>query len=142
MVDMSEEDILAAHRQASRRSTPPRSAFAPASQRTLSPSPPRSADATGFQSIQVDNAPDGLDSNEYRSRSREVAVEPKAFLHSSSEKKGRKKDEKGGEKGTQRKALLASGSLDGTVKLWDVDSGSERSTLFGYVSTSPRHVWR
>lgn len=137
MVDMSEEEIVAAHKEANRRDSPTRSAFAPASQSTLSPSPPRSTDATGADSMQVDNAPQGFDPNAYRSQSRESSVRPRAFIHPSSEKKARKRDKQAGGKGTQRKALLASGSLDGTIKLWDVDSGTERSTLFGSV---PSHI--
>jgi F-box/WD-40 domain protein MET30 len=133
MVDMTEEEIVAAYRQASRRDTPPRSAFTPVSQSTLSTSPPRSIGATGPQSIQLDNAPDGFDPNAYRSRSREAAVEPRVYVHTPSDTAGKTKEDKGEGKGTQRKALLASGGLDGTVKLWDVDTGTERSTLFGYV---------
>ncbi len=32
-----------------------------------------------------------------------------------------------------KRAVLVSGALDGTIKLWDVESGREKGTLFGYV---------
>ncbi|ORX39377.1 quinon protein alcohol dehydrogenase-like superfamily [Kockovaella imperatae] len=32
-----------------------------------------------------------------------------------------------------KRAVLASGSLDGTVKLWDIEKGTDRSTLFGHI---------
>jgi F-box/WD-40 domain protein MET30 len=35
----------------------------------------------------------------------------------------------------QKKALVVTGSLDGTVKIWDVESGKEVATLFGLVIT-------
>ena len=126
MVDMSEqEEIVAANRQDSRRSTPPQSAFTRASQLLFSPSPPGSVDVTGPVPMVLDNAPNSFDANAYPLRSREAVSEQKVFVHPSDD--NHKKEGKG----TQRRALLASGSLDGTVKLWNVDLGTERSTLFG-----------
>lgn len=36
-------------------------------------------------------------------------------------------------KGTKRQRLLVSGSLDNTIKLWDIDSGRVVRTLFGHL---------
>lgn len=59
---------------------------------------------------------------------------PKVFVHASSEdtKKATKAVQSGPDH-RQKKPILATGSLDGTVKLWDVDSGEEISTLFGHI---------
>ena len=79
--------------------------------------------------MQVRNAPEGFDPNAYRMRPRARAVQPKVYVHSA-DKQGPSSDESPS-KGTYRRALLATGSLDGTIKLWDLESGAERSTLFG-----------
>jgi F-box/WD-40 domain protein MET30 len=62
-------------------------------------------------------------------------IEPKIYVHSSdgdthkphsddhAQPSARGKEEK--------RAMLLTASLDGTVKLWDVETGDERATLFG-----------
>jgi F-box/WD-40 domain protein MET30 len=124
MVDMSEEEI----RQAQSRSTrqySPSTTFQAGSQ-----SPPQTTASlhTGPMSPHVSAAPPGYDPNSFRLRPRGETVEPKVFVHSDTSKHD---DHDAGNR--QKKALLITGSLDGTIKLWDVDTGVEKATLFGYV---------
>ena len=132
MVDMSEAEIAATHRRTSDQDSPPRVAFASTSRNTPSPSPPGSIDETGPHSEQLERARDG-GPDTYRSSARGSFVEQKSLVHSA-EKHHEGSSGNAADKLTQRKPLIASGSLDGTVKLWDVDTGNEQSTLFGYVS--------
>jgi F-box/WD-40 domain protein MET30 len=128
MVDMSEEEIREAQYRSSRAFSPPAniSSFQPGSQ-----SPPQTVASqhTGPLSPHVAAAPPGYDPNSFRQRSRNDEVEPKVFVHSDLPKHG---DHEAGDR--QKKALLITGSLDGTIKMWDVDTGIEKATLFGYVT--------
>jgi F-box/WD-40 domain protein MET30 len=71
-------------------------------------------------------------------RPRGETVEPKVFIHA--ENVHKPEDNDAGDR--QKKALLITGSLDGTVRLWDVDTGVEKATLFGYVAYIERLDWR
>jgi len=124
MVDMSEEEIRQAQYRSSRN-------FSPSALQTGSQSPPQSFASlhTGPMSPHVSAAPPGYDPNSFRLRPRSENVEPKVFVHS--ENTHKPEDHDAGER--QKKALLITGSLDGTIKLWDVDTGVEKATLFGYV---------
>lgn len=125
MVDMSEEEIREAQYRSSRAFSPPTntSSFQSGSQ-----SPPQTVASqhTGPLSPHVAAAPPGYDPNSFRQRSRNDEVEPKVFVHSDLPKHG---DHEAGDR--QKKALLITGSLDGTIKMWDVDTGIEKATLFG-----------
>lgn len=130
MVDMSEEDIRRAQYRSSRPLSPltpstTTSAFQPASR-----SPPASNASlhTGPLSPHIASAPPGYDPTSYISRPRTEKVEPKSFLHSDLPE-SEDKDKDAGDR--QKKALLITGSLDGTIKLWDVETGVETATLFG-----------
>ena len=120
MVDMTADEVALASRRAAikRALTPPHtngSHFTSGSQALLTPSPPN-------QTVDI---PDGFDPIAHRSGAQ---AEPRIFAHSNSEK-----EKSTGEDQiyTTKKALLTSGSLDGTIKLWDVDEGVETGTLFG-----------
>ena len=122
MVDMSEEEIRQAQYRSSRN-------FSPSALQNGSQSPPQTFSSlhTGPMSPHVSAAPPGYDPNSYRLRPRSETVEPKVFVHA--ENTHKPEDHDAGER--QKKALLITGSLDGTIKLWDVDTGVEKATLFG-----------
>lgn len=134
MVDMSEEEIRREKYRCSRPLSPLAptggSAFQPASRSP--PAAPHMSLHTGPLSPHVSAAPPGFDPNSYRLRSRTEQVEPKSFLHTDTpDGDGDDKGKDGGER--QKKPLLITGALDGTIKLWDVETGLEKATLFGYV---------
>ena len=127
MVDMTADELASAgRRQAARRAiTPPTTSsngsngshFTTVSHAALTPSPPH-------QNIEI---PDGM---EMPNGADDGTISPKVFVHPSPAE--RKKETNGdGAVYVGKKALLMSGSLDGTVKLWDVDEGTDKSTLFG-----------
>lgn len=123
MIDMSEVEIAEQeHRRHLRRRaiTPPRGGFTPASQMSLTPSPPQNPTALDYDAAES---------------ARASHVQPRVFLHPSPEELKREQAnvKVDGAATRQKKAILATGSLDGTVKLWDVDSGEEKSTLFGHI---------
>ena len=135
MVDMSEEEIRRAQYRSSRTFSPVNStstsntvsSFHPASR-----SPPASVSSlhSGPISPHIASAPPGYDPLSFRLRSRTEQVEPKSFLHTDlPEGDDKEKDKDVGDR--QKKAMLISGALDGTIKLWDVETGVEKSTLFG-----------
>jgi F-box/WD-40 domain protein MET30 len=112
MIDQPKED----DEERDREVTPPASGWAPAS---LSPPPALSA---------VDNAPADFDAAAH-ARAREEIV-PRVYVHE--EDHDRKRRERTSER-EERRPVLASGSLDGTIKMWDVETGRERNTLFGHI---------
>ena len=132
MSDMTANDFAAAQRRkvVRRAITPPgvngnsqngtagtASHFTTASQALLTPSPPH-------EDIEL---PDGFDPASTRD---EANVSPRVYVHPGpDERKRAKKD--GDAEIVGKRAILASGSLDGTVKLWSVDDPDENSTLFG-----------
>ncbi|WWD06824.1 hypothetical protein V865_004919 [Kwoniella europaea PYCC6329] len=127
MVDMSEEEINERDRQRrqnNRQYTPPQG-FITGNQYG---SPPH-------QSIDINDldAPEGFDPIEHRGRSRDTAIQPRVYVHSPEKKDDKRERERERSRGREKKAILATGSLDGTVKIWDVDSGKEQSTLFGHI---------
>ena len=62
------------------------------------------------------------------------SVEPRVYVHVSAEKLKKEKHEPATEHAERRKKpVLVSGSLDGTVRLWDVETGKEVSTFFGHI---------
>ncbi|WVR09024.1 hypothetical protein IAU60_006084 [Kwoniella sp. DSM 27419] len=132
MVDMSEEEIAARERRRQRHLSPYTNvslAFAPASQIA---SPPRS-----IPDVSQLDAPEGFDPVEYRGRNRHAEFKPRGYLHSpngtGTDGEPKPKTERDRSRGREKKAILATGSLDGTVKIWDVDTGLEQSTLFGHI---------
>jgi F-box/WD-40 domain protein MET30 len=133
MVDMSETELAAQHRR-QRSLTPPANGFQPAS--IASPhSPPAAHNVVVSHARALELAPDGFDPHAHRRRERSEVIEPKIYVHSSdgdthkphsddhAQPSARGKEEK--------RAMLLTASLDGTVKLWDVETGDERATLFG-----------
>jgi len=62
---------------------------------------------------------------------------PKAFPHPASEDAApvpsSSSSEKGKPKDNSHRPVLISGSLDNTIKLWDIDSGKAARTLFGHI---------
>ena len=121
MVDMSDEEVAEQkHRQIMRKraiSPSSVSGFVRASSTTVNhtPSPP----------------PTRIDYEPHAHIATRGENGPKVFVHSSREKVVLK--HKVDPDHRQKKPILMSGSLDGTVKLWDVDSGEEISTLFGHI---------
>ncbi|OCF40962.1 F-box and WD-40 domain-containing protein MET30 [Kwoniella heveanensis CBS 569] len=129
MVDMTEEEVAARDRRSRRRITPPSgSAFAPASHFG---SPPH-----GVGDVMRLDAPEGFDPVEHRGRSRDISIQPRVYVHSpdgNSTEADKVSADRDRSRGREKKAILATGSLDGTVKIWDVDTGKEQSTLFGHI---------
>ena len=128
MVDLSNDEIAAQHDHSSsdrRAITPPRTnGLTTGNHVALSPSPPPAA---------VVELPPGFDPVAHRTTTH--PIEPRIYVHPTPDErnKGKNVASKGvtSDDGRQRKPILTTGSLDGTVKLWDVDSGKEISTLFG-----------
>ncbi|EIW67100.1 hypothetical protein TREMEDRAFT_45509 [Tremella mesenterica DSM 1558] len=70
----------------------------------------------------------------------EIAIDssiPQVVVHSSENgSEALKKNTTDVERTTQeggKKATLVTGSLDGTVRLWDIETGEEKATLFGHI---------
>ncbi|KIR40416.1 F-box and WD-40 domain-containing protein MET30 [Cryptococcus deuterogattii 99/473] len=124
MVDMTEEEVAARDRRQRRQITPSTSGFTTGSR--VSPPP-----GTHGSSAALDDVPAGFDALEHRGRSRSDAVQPRVYVHSPDGT--HKKSEREQSHSREKKAILASGSLDGTVKIWDVETGREQSTLFGHI---------
>lgn len=103
------------HRE--RQVTPPATGFVPAA---LSPPPAAAA---------IDNSPADFDAAAHASRAGEEIV-PRIYVHEDDQ--DRKRKERSCER-EERRAVLATGSLDGTVRLWDVETGREKNTLFGHI---------
>lgn len=146
MVDMTEAEISARRRM--RSATPPSgytgSAWVPASQAGMNP--PGSVASEG----RMVDVPEGFDPHAHiqRGRSGTGTIEPKVFVHGSNASQGTGTADECSEpmdvdtdgEGTvvsggagQKRALLMSGSLDGTIKIWDVATGMEEKTLFGHI---------
>lgn len=122
MVDMTEAEINA--RKRLRSATPPATgnAWVPANQASITP-----PGSTAVEGRLVD-VPEGFDPHAHV-RGRQP-VEPKVFVHGETDMDvDPEKEEAVGKK----RALLMSGSLDGTIKIWDVDTGLEEKTLFGHI---------
>lgn len=124
MVDMTEEEVAARDRRQRRQITPSTSGFTSGSR--VSPPP-----GTHGSNAALDDVPAGFDALEHRGRSRSDAVQPRVYVHSPDGT--HKKSEREQSHSREKKAILASGSLDGTVKIWDVETGREQSTLFGHI---------
>lgn len=127
MVDMTEEEVAARDRRQRRQATPPTTGFTAASL----VSPPGSQAAFGAGGASIHDASAGFDPLEHRGRSRSDTVQPRVYVHSPDGT--HKKSEREQSRGHEKKAIVASGSLDGTVKIWDVETGREQSTLFGHI---------
>ncbi|KAI9636998.1 putative F-box protein [Dioszegia hungarica] len=136
MVDMTEAEIAA--RKRLRSATPPShgpgsGGWGPASQAPMIP-----AGGVAVQGRFVD-VPEGFDPHLHRAI-RGKGVEPKVFVHGAppTDAEGMDVDESEAgtdaeEGGRQKRAVLMSGSLDGTIKVWDVATGQEEKTLFGHI---------
>ncbi|WWC91153.1 uncharacterized protein L201_006094 [Kwoniella dendrophila CBS 6074] len=128
MVDMSEEELHERDRKSRRQITPPASSagFVSGNQYGSPPHP----------SIDIDNldTPEGFDPVQHlhRGRSRDSsAIKPRVYIHSPDSNHNKNDEDKS--RSREKKAILTTGSLDGTVKIWDVESGKEQSTLFGHI---------
>ncbi|KAL7422470.1 hypothetical protein Q5752_003118 [Cryptotrichosporon argae] len=73
--------------------------------------------------------PDGFDPHAHASAPRDDAVVCRAYLHDGRENARAVSVEREDAK----RACLVTGSLDGTVRLWDVETGREKQTLFGHI---------
>ncbi|OBZ75057.1 putative E3 ubiquitin ligase complex SCF subunit sconB [Grifola frondosa] len=69
-----------------------------------------------------------------------VQPTPQAYVHPDpverdqlSGKKGKEKTSNAASSNKRQKPVLISGSLDNTIKLWDIDSGKAVKTLFGHI---------
>jgi F-box/WD-40 domain protein MET30 len=136
MVDTSDEDSAEARHEAS----PPRTTSSGFTAASDSPPGGRPVLLPSTSSVSIASAA-GFDARALRARSRDEPIQPRVYVHSDEEDGGkgnvgagkrgnRKSKEKNGENGEKR-AVLVSGSLDGTVRVWDVETGRERTTLFG-----------
>ncbi|BEJ18157.1 hypothetical protein CspHIS471_0704340 [Cutaneotrichosporon sp. HIS471] len=116
MIDQPKEEDEEREEREGRQVTPPASGWAPA---TISPPAAVSA---------IDISPGDFDAAAH-ARARDDIV-PRVYVHE--EDHDRKRRERTSEQ-EERRPVLATGSLDGTIKLWDVDTGRERNTLFGHI---------
>lgn len=145
MLDMSAEELAQAqqkHEQGNTRNQRHRST-SPLVQFTnghRAPTPPSSRLA--IESPALENAPEGFDPISHMDAPKYSAVEPRVFVHKPEEPtpagKGKRRDRETVEKidpqqVVGKKPVLATGSLDGTVRLWDVETGEEKATLFGHI---------
>jgi F-box/WD-40 domain protein MET30 len=131
MVDMSEAEL--AQRRRHRSITPPSTGLQPAAGAPIN-SPPSSHAVAAAHVRALDLAPEGFDPHAHRLRARSEAIEPKIYVHGTDNESHMAHVEEADitvHSKDQKRALLLTGSLDGTVKLWDVETGVERSTLFG-----------
>lgn len=136
MVDMTEDEIKEAYLRSQRTAASQGasasasiSALIRAAQYPVSPpqSPPGSLSPINHTSTS------GFYPLEHRSRPRDLQIAPKVYVHDASGNKGKERDGEKPEESRQKKPLLVTGSLDGTIKLWDVESGKEGATLFGHI---------
>ncbi|ODN76914.1 hypothetical protein L202_05489 [Cryptococcus amylolentus CBS 6039] len=130
MVDMTEEEVATRDRRQRRQLTPPHttSGFI-----TASNASPVGVHASGeVNGNLADAAPDGFDPVEHRGRGREQTVQPRVYVHSP-EGRSKRTSSRDNSRADEKKAIITSGSLDGTVKIWDVETGQEQSTLFGHI---------
>lgn len=141
MVDMTDEEIDATSTRSERvrKALTPPTGFVSGANAQVSPSPPMPTAQLAL--------PEGFDPRAHMNSmaSRQGPVEPRVYVHPSPDKRngkasargGRNKGDGGkevtGEDGRRKRAILATGSLDGTIKLWCVDSGEEQTTLFGHI---------
>lgn len=80
----------------------------------------------------------GLNTSPYHSRmalppTGDEHVVPHVYVHSEEDNHHRKAKEASVDRAEVKRPLLVTGSLDGTVKVWDVETGREKSTLFGHI---------
>ena len=104
--------------------------FAPAS--VSIPSPP-AADHPGFDDPAF-TTPAGFDPYAYRSAFNSVPQE-RAFVHDRRPTKSRKtsRSPSPGSSKSRSTPVLISGSLDNTIRVWDVETGKAMTTLFGHI---------
>ena len=100
--------------------------FAPASVSIPSPPPP---DHPGFGSPEF-QPPEGFDPYGYRSEPL-VAPAARSFVHASSSSNERSPSPHSSKQGPI--PVLISGSLDNTIRVWNVDNGKRITTLFGHI---------
>ncbi|KAL5529420.1 hypothetical protein ACEPAG_5405 [Sanghuangporus baumii] len=99
--------------------------FAPASVSIPSPPPPDHPgfDAPAFQS------PIGFDPYAYRS-SPALPASVQSYVHDSPSRQGSSSPPSSKRR---QKPVLISGSLDNTIRVWDVETGKAMTTLFGHI---------
>ncbi|WVQ81494.1 hypothetical protein IAT38_003618 [Cryptococcus sp. DSM 104549] len=137
MVDMSEEEIDARDRP--RRQLTPSTSGTSAAASGFVPASLASPPGSQTAASALDAAPEGFDPLEHRGRSRDTAVQPRVYVHSPDGRSrtgattGEREGGRDRSRGREKKAILTTGSLDGTVKIWDVETGHEQSTLFGHI---------
>ncbi|WOO86153.1 putative E3 ubiquitin ligase complex SCF subunit sconB [Vanrija pseudolonga] len=89
--------------------------------------------ATINPALSAASPPSGFDPLAHSTGSRDEPIQPRVYVHDEPEQRRRKTREKTSEGDGTKVAILATGSLDGTVKLWNVDTGRELNTLFGHI---------
>lgn len=97
--------------------------------RQLSPPPPPPPQAS-FLPASLTPPPDDTHGRLAQLAATAEPITPRVYVHS--EETGRRKKESTVEREVKR-PVLATSSLDGTVRIWDVESGREKSTLFGHI---------
>ncbi|RSH85891.1 uncharacterized protein EHS24_004076 [Apiotrichum porosum] len=119
MVNQPDEDDKERDNSNRQLSPAPTASFAPASQHQLLTLPGEA------------NSPGSIGDIPRTARCEEIV--PRVYVHSEDDSdRDRRNREKSGDRDVKR-AVLVSGSLDGTVRLWDVDTGRETNTLFGHI---------
>ncbi|EJD02082.1 WD40 repeat-like protein [Fomitiporia mediterranea MF3/22] len=101
--------------------------FAPASVSIPSPPPP---DHPGFDAPVFD-PPTGFDPCAYRTSPQSVPP-ARSYIHDRSPRQ-RSTSAGSGSIGRKPKPVLISGSLDNTIRVWDVETGKPITTLFGHI---------
>lgn len=100
--------------------------FAPASVSIPSPPPP---DHPGFDAPAY-QPPAGFDPFAYRSTPN-IAPPARSYVHASPPPNRRSLSPSSGKR--RQKPVLVSGSLDNTIRVWDVETGKAITTLFGHI---------
>jgi len=100
--------------------------FAPASVSIPSPPP---ADHPGFDAP-VFQPPPGFDPYAYRAAPN-AAPTAQSFVHAAPSPDRRSLSPSSGRR--RQKPVLVSGSLDNTIRVWDVETGKAITTLFGHI---------